>query len=207
MIAGACWYVSQPRRQTMDNDHAPAAEKLVRHTPWNKGKIIGAKPLLGDHARTRCHPAGHFRCGSKVGIGPSSQAGVKYLRNQTEALRRRGLRLVPNCRGRVWLHAQRGGSGRYRSDQWTDASGFGLNHLLAMIRGQLAKCAPANVTPPIRVDSCQRAGAGDVEEVKLKASALRRSATRVRRPLCSNLTPRIQRATGWPPWRSGAIAS
>lgn len=30
----------------MENDHAPAAEKLIRRSPWNKGKIIGAKPPL-----------------------------------------------------------------------------------------------------------------------------------------------------------------
>jgi integrase len=29
----------------MDNDHAPA-ENLIRRIPWNKGKIVGAKPPL-----------------------------------------------------------------------------------------------------------------------------------------------------------------
>jgi hypothetical protein len=30
----------------MDNYHAPIAEKPIRRTPWNKGKIVGAKPPL-----------------------------------------------------------------------------------------------------------------------------------------------------------------
>lgn len=30
----------------MDNDHPPTPEKLIRRAPWNKGKIVGAKPPL-----------------------------------------------------------------------------------------------------------------------------------------------------------------
>jgi integrase len=30
----------------MENDQAPAAEKPARRSPWNKGKLIGAKPPL-----------------------------------------------------------------------------------------------------------------------------------------------------------------
>jgi hypothetical protein len=30
----------------MDADHTPAAENPIRRTPWNKGKIVGAKPPL-----------------------------------------------------------------------------------------------------------------------------------------------------------------
>ena len=29
----------------MHTDHTPAAENLIRRIPWNKGKIVGAKPL------------------------------------------------------------------------------------------------------------------------------------------------------------------
>src|SRR5262245_43767784 len=38
--------VSRPRRQNMDNDHTHPAEKPTSRTPWNKGKIVGAKPPL-----------------------------------------------------------------------------------------------------------------------------------------------------------------
>ena len=30
----------------MDNDHPPTPEMLIRRAPWNKGKIVGAKPPL-----------------------------------------------------------------------------------------------------------------------------------------------------------------
>ena len=30
----------------MDNDHVPAAEMPARRQPWNKGKLVGAKPPL-----------------------------------------------------------------------------------------------------------------------------------------------------------------
>jgi hypothetical protein len=28
----------------MDNDQATTPEKFIRRTPWNRGKIVGAKP-------------------------------------------------------------------------------------------------------------------------------------------------------------------
>ena len=44
--AGPCCSVSQPRRQTMDDDHVSAAETPARRPPWNKGKFVGAKLCL-----------------------------------------------------------------------------------------------------------------------------------------------------------------
>jgi integrase len=44
--AGTCCSVSQQRRQTMEEERAPPAEKPTRRSPWNKGKLVGAKPPL-----------------------------------------------------------------------------------------------------------------------------------------------------------------
>lgn len=33
-------------RQTMKNDKVPAEEPTTRRTPWNKDKLVGAKPPL-----------------------------------------------------------------------------------------------------------------------------------------------------------------
>src|SRR5258706_12078716 len=38
--------LSQPRRQTMEEDHAAKTRKPSRCAPWNKGKLVGAKPPL-----------------------------------------------------------------------------------------------------------------------------------------------------------------
>src|SRR3954470_9777494 len=38
--------VSQPRRQTMEDHQAPVGDKPARRPPWNKGKLVGAKPPL-----------------------------------------------------------------------------------------------------------------------------------------------------------------
>src|SRR6476660_7970441 len=47
MIAeGASCSVSQQRRQTMENDDGTRELMAVRRPPWNKGKLIGAKPPL-----------------------------------------------------------------------------------------------------------------------------------------------------------------
>src|SRR6202162_5519516 len=59
-----CWSFSQTRRMTMqDNDNpTPAAPKRV---PWNKGKLVGAKPpLRPKHVwsiRTKLQIAGRTR--------------------------------------------------------------------------------------------------------------------------------------------------
>ena len=49
----------------MDADHTPATENPIRRTPWNKGKIVGAKPLLRpSHVwsiRTKLQMAGRKR--------------------------------------------------------------------------------------------------------------------------------------------------
>ena len=50
VVAGSCWFVSLTRRQSMEKEHACAIEKLTTRTPWNKGKLIGAKhPLRPSH--------------------------------------------------------------------------------------------------------------------------------------------------------------
>jgi hypothetical protein len=45
---GASCSLSQPRRQTMEQDHERAIEKPAKpvRVPWNKGKLVGAKPPL-----------------------------------------------------------------------------------------------------------------------------------------------------------------
>ena len=40
---GACSFVSLERRQTMEQEHA---SKPMTRVPWNKGKLVGAKPPL-----------------------------------------------------------------------------------------------------------------------------------------------------------------
>src|SRR5262245_21607872 len=45
-LPSACCSVSQTRRQTMEDKHAPAAKTPTRRPPWNKGKLVGAKPPL-----------------------------------------------------------------------------------------------------------------------------------------------------------------
>jgi integrase len=42
----ACWFVSQPRRQTMEHQTQSTALTPARRLPWNKGKLVGAKPPL-----------------------------------------------------------------------------------------------------------------------------------------------------------------
>jgi hypothetical protein len=42
----ACQSVSQPWRQTMNDNEATSSGKPPRRPPWNKGKLIGAKPPL-----------------------------------------------------------------------------------------------------------------------------------------------------------------
>ena len=44
--ASACWFVSEARRLTMKDEHVPTAEKPSSRIPWNKGKLVGAKPPL-----------------------------------------------------------------------------------------------------------------------------------------------------------------
>src|SRR6266849_748377 len=43
--AGACWPFSPTRRMTMQDNEASVAASL-RCGPWNKGKLVGAKPPL-----------------------------------------------------------------------------------------------------------------------------------------------------------------
>src|SRR5690349_709109 len=56
----------------MENDHEPVAVQLVRRIPWNKGKIVGAKPpLRPSHVwsiRTELQMKGHKR------VAPSGYA-------------------------------------------------------------------------------------------------------------------------------------
>src|SRR6266481_8751489 len=42
---GACWPFSPTRRMTMQDNEASVAASL-RRGPWNKGKLVGAKPPL-----------------------------------------------------------------------------------------------------------------------------------------------------------------
>src|SRR5215471_17059209 len=43
---GPSWFVSQARRQAMNNNDASVTGKPARRGPWNKGKLIGPKPPL-----------------------------------------------------------------------------------------------------------------------------------------------------------------
>src|SRR5208337_4874122 len=63
-VDGSC-SVSQPWRRIMEDNQMPAADRLAPRSPWNKGKLVGAKlPLRVSHVwsiRTKLQIEGRKR--------------------------------------------------------------------------------------------------------------------------------------------------
>ena len=78
----ACWSVSQPRRQTMKGNSLPTNETPARRAPWNKGKLIGAKPPL------RPSHVWSIRTKLQMGAQTGSRAVQPGDRQQAARLRR-----------------------------------------------------------------------------------------------------------------------